>query len=772
MERKQIPVRKSLSYQQTKQTVIVAFVIGLVLSTGQIFLDYYSEQIKLSDSVSRILDTANKTAFHAAFNLDETGAQQITEGLVSNIPIVEAKIVDDFGATLGNARSTKNIQTSRLDKWVFGSSKSINHQLSNPEIHTKPVGELRIVIDPSLMADSFLQRAGVVFLSGILRNTILALAIFAVFYLTFTRSILRATLPILKGRDNMQIDMPENHEHDEIGALISAFNSHLAIIKEQNEQIRENNLNLEALISKRTQQLNERNSELELERRLAIEANMAKTEFLAMMSHEIRTPMNGILGMAELLGKKIEDRNSNEYVDAIVESSKSMLALMNSVLDYSLYDSAQMSFEKTPFEVERLVNSIIFLLSASAEKKRIVLSMELGSDIPQIVVGDPEKLRQVLLNIITNAIKFTEKGHVTVRVESLKSAHKGQFRLRFSVQDSGIGIDAKEQQIIFEPYSQANTSITGKYGGTGMGLAICRAIIEQQDGFINCQSKKGNGSEFIWELPFEKDIKGYSEGQQKSVSNDFEPVSPLRVLVTDDLKINRKLMAGQLGVSGHEVFLATDGFEALEIISNQTIDVLLLDLHMPGMDGIETTHQIREGENPDLPIIGVTANVSQQSREECIAAGMNLVITKPVDQNKLNAALRQVINHVQIDAPQSTRTTIVTDEIDEKLAAQHLDTLGQDKFQELYMEAHASATKRASKLTSYATSEFEKIQSDAHALVGLCANFGFTKLAEKVEAIENAGNEKSIEVIEALLKDLSADVEDTFTQFFQRFPGS
>ena len=765
MNRKNIPLRKSLSYQQTKQTVIVAFIIGLVLSSGQIVIDYFAEQRALTNSITKILETANSTAFHAAYNIDANGAQQITQGLVSNIPIVEATIVDNFGAILGAATTSERVTTTKLDKWVFGSVREIKHQLLDSTIHSYTVGELKIAIDPSLMADGFLQRAGVVFLSGVVRNTILALAIFFVFYQTFTRSILNATLPILRGRDKMQLDMPNNHKHDEIGALIGTFNDHLSIIDKQNNQIRENNSNLEALISKRTAELNVRNKELKLERTLAIEASMAKSDFLAMMSHEIRTPMNGILGMAELLESKIKDENTNEYVNAIVESSKSMLSLMNSVLDYARYEKAQIDFDQVPFKVEQLVNSIIFLLSASAEKKQIILSFDLGDDVPESIVGDPEKLRQVLLNIITNAIKFTDGGHVTVTVKRINIASLAIY-LQFSISDSGIGISVAEQEQIFEPYTQANASITKHYGGTGMGLAICRAIVEQQQGTITCTSTPTNGSTFVFELPFSEN----SPGSCNMIDNIPNTLKTLKILVTDDLKINRKLLHGQLESSGHETLLAEDGPTTLRILEHEKIDVVLLDLHMPGMDGIETTHLIRESDVPNIPVIGVTANVSEQKLDECLAAGMNLVITKPVDQLKLKAALHQVMTEEEVKQTEKMEPPSKDELLDLKLARQHLDALGHEQFQVLYDEAKTSAVRRAQELTKNDGKEFAQIRDDAHTLAGLCANFGFIKLGTIVEAIESASIEKSRHRLDGLTTNLHSEVTRTFDHFLSVFP--
>jgi CheY-like chemotaxis protein len=240
--------------------------------------------------------------------------------------------------------------------------------------------------------------------------------------------------------------------------------------------------------------------------------------------------------------------------------------------------------------------------------------------------------------------------------------------------------------------------------------------------------------------------------------------------VTDDLRINRRLLQGQLEADGHRVFLAEDGVSALAIVKTQALDVVLLDLHMPGMDGIETTHQIRESQNATLPIIGVTANVSKQKAEECIAAGMNLVIDKPVDQIKLKTALYQVVGALTLPTPTKQLEKNAHTLFDESLARQHLDALGLEKFQELYKEAKISAFRRAQKLMSYNSDEFILVANDAHALVGLCANFGFTGLGSKVESLEAACGEGASDIIFEHLQQLDKEVEQAFLEFTSHFP--
>jgi len=440
---------------------------------------------------------------------------------------------------------------------------------------------------------------------------------------------------------------------------------------------------------------------------------------------------------------------------------------MNSVLDYARYEKSQIDFDQVPFELDKLINSIIFLLSAAAEKKQLVLSYKHSEEVPKMLIGDPEKLRQVLLNIITNAIKFTHSGHVTVTVKQIESRNK-QCLLRFSVKDSGIGISFDEQQKIFEPYTQANNTITRHYGGTGMGLAICKSIVEQQNGTIRCESSREQGATFSFDLPLT--LPNQTQILPPLTNeNNLAQLKPLTVLVTDDLRINRKLLQGQLEASNHRVMLADSGESALALLHAQAFDLVLLDVHMPGMDGIETTHRIREGRHSTLPIVGITANVSEQKIEECIAAGMNLVIGKPVDQIKLKTAISRVLN---TSLPPTSISTLGESDhtlFDESLVKQHLEALGLDKFQELYTEAKSSACRRTYALVSHDSSDFSLISNDAHALAGLCANFGFIGLTARVESIEEACKQQSQSAVEKQRQYLEREVEQAFLEFTKHF---
>ena len=759
MEKLRVPIRHSLSYRQTRNAVIVAFAIGVILSSAQIYLDYFSQKSEIEDSVRNIVSTANRASYHAAFNLDETGAKQIARGLVSNAPIVNATITDHENQVLAEASRSDRGDISGTSRWVFGEPRVISIQLLNEAEYSEPVGILSVTVDPALTASSFIQRAKVVFLSGIVRNFILALCLITVFYYTTTRSILQATAPIQEGVTDRQIPMPESHRDDEIGVLIKAFNEHLAIIDEQTQQISDANLNLERLVEKRTHQLEVNNAELMRERELAIEASQAKSDFLAMMSHEIRTPMHGILGMAELLGESATSAEQEEYVAALTDSGRSLLTLMNSVLDYAKYEQGKFEFESNTFNVYRVVNGLVFLLNPTAEAKHLLLSSSIDAQVPGFINGDPEKLRQVLLNLLTNAIKFTETGSVELRVSRLDGSESQVSRLLFEVTDTGRGIPAGARDLVFSPFTQTSSQISRRFGGSGLGLSICKEIVTAQGGEIGFDSDENEGARFWFWLDFEIGTEPLVEAEPAPPE---EPRGTACVLVVDDVEINRKLIEGQLASSGYRILTASNGEEALEAVINCPVDVVLMDLQMPVMDGFEATHLIRESDGPagaNLPILGITANLSPERREECLAAGMTDVIAKPIDAISLRSLLARTLSRQderangQPAAPQNL--------LDPSIIRQHVDVLGKVQIEKLYFEAFEIMRSRTSKILSASDGEAESVEREAHTLAGLCSSYGFSRMGQLCANLETALGDQKQSDAEILISELASVCDDT-----------
>jgi len=383
------------------------------------------------------------------------------------------------------------------------------------------------------------------------------------------------------------------------------------------------------LRAKANELLQDKNSELQLAKEKAEKASLAKAQFLSTITHELRTPLYAVTGLTHLLLEEDPKPHQKEHLNSLKFSGEYLLSLINNILDLNKLEANKVELEKTTFNLKKRVNDVLIALKKSSEDRNNKLHLEYDQSIPESLIGDPIKLSQVLINLIGNSVKFTQNGDVSVRVSKLKEDGK-RVRLHFEIEDNGVGISKKKQKSIFETFSQASLQINRKFGGTGLGLSIVKNLLQLMGSKIHLESQLGKGSKFWFDLALEvaEDLQDQKGNKKLSYEVDYASLKNRKVLVVEDNKINQMITRKILEKHEMDCMVADNGLDAVALVQENSFDVILMDIHMPGISGIEATEKIRTF-NKDIPIIALTAVTIDENLDHFYKAGFNEIIPKP-----------------------------------------------------------------------------------------------------------------------------------------------
>ncbi len=504
-----------------------------------------------------------------------------------------------------------------------------------------------------------------------------------------------------------------------------------------------------------------RENELKKALQAAESSKVVKDQFLANMSHEMRTPLNGILGMTQLLEGNDLDKENLDFVEEIKHSAENLLAIVNDILEFNFLKSTDFKLENRKFSIRKLLRQVLDNIRYRTEEKGLGLELVISENVPEYLVGDSVRFSQIVMNILSNSIKFTKEGEITIFVTN-QDAENGKIPIELKVKDTGIGISDSMISNIFESFSQASRSTSYNFGGTGLGLSLVKQLVGHMDGKIDVESTEGVGTTVFLRLPFYlpgyvHDFKTLNSSEQESEKENF---GEHKILIVDDYTVNRRIVKGMMKKLGVEVDEAEDGSAALEMVKENNYSAIFMDVHMPGMGGLEATRKIRENEDEskrDVPIIAITASVLDRDIEECKQAGMDGFIAKPFTYDELYSRFKEFIENGRTKDRKTSSKTANKSGLD--LNSLYELTGGDEdllkEMLDLFLDQTPTLMNKV--VSHYESKEYNRVKEFSHTLKPTFTYVGMDKatgIAEQIELMA-AEAEPDVEKLGKLVRELN-----------------